>query len=180
MTDKTWNFDSTHAEVAFSAKHLMVSTVRGRFEEVEADVHLDEAHPEQSRVTARIKAASLNTGTPDRDAHLRSPDFFDVEKYPEIVFQSTRIERKGDDFKLHGDLTIRDVTKPVVLKGEFSGPVQGPWGGRHVGFELDGEIEREDWGLGWNVALEAGGVLVSKKIKLHIAAEAMEAAVAAA
>lgn len=176
----SWTLDTTHADVAFSAKHMMVATVRGRFEEVEADIHLDEASPEQSHVTARIKTASINTGTPDRDAHLRSADFLDVETYPEIVFRSDRVERDGDEFKLHGDLTIRDVTRPITLKGEFAGPVQGPWGGRHVGFELNGEIERENWGLGWNVALEAGGVLVSKKIKLHIAAEVMESATVAA
>jgi polyisoprenoid-binding protein YceI len=175
-----WTLDTTHAEVGFSARHMMVATVRGRFEEVEADIHLDEANPAQSHVIARIKAASLNTGTPDRDTHLRSADFFDVENHPEIVFRSTNVERAGETFTLTGDLTIRGISKPVTLKGEFAGPVQGPWGGRHVGFELDGEIEREDWGLGWNVALEAGGVLVSKKIKLHIAVEAKEAVAAAA
>ena len=173
-----WTLDTKHAEVGFSAKHMMVATVRGRFEDVDADIHIDEAQPEQSRVTARIKAASLNTGTPDRDAHLRSPDFLDVERYPEIVFESTRVERDGDVFKLHGDLTIRDVTRPLTLKGEFTGPVQSPWGGRHLGFELDGEIEREDWGLGWNMALEAGGVLVGKRVKLHIAVEVVESVAA--
>jgi polyisoprenoid-binding protein YceI len=175
-----WTLDSQHAEVAFSAKHMMVATVRGRFEKVEADIHLDEANPAQSRVTARIDAASLNTGTPDRDAHLRSADFLDVEHYPEIQFESTRVEQHGDDFVLHGDLTIRGVSRPITLKGEFTGPVQDPWGGRHVGFELDGEIEREDWGLGWNMALEAGGVLVGKKVKLHIAVEVVEAVAAVA
>lgn len=175
-----WTLDTTHAEVGFSAKHLMVSTVRGHFEEVDADIHLDEANPEQSHVTARVQVASLTTGAADRDAHLRGADFFDVATYPEILFRSTRAHRDGDDFVLEGDLTIRDVTKPVTLKGEFAGPVQSPWGSRHVGFELDGEIEREDWGLGWNMALDAGGVLVGKKVKLHIAVEVMEAAVVVA
>jgi len=171
-----WTLDTKHAEVGFSAKHMMVATVRGRFEDVDADIHIDESQPEQSHVTARIKAASLNTGTPDRDAHLRSADFFDVERYPEIVFRSTRVERDGEEFKLRGELTIRGVTRPLTLKGEFTGPVVGPWGGRHLGFELDGEIEREEWGLGWNMALEAGGVLVGKRVKLHIAVEVVEAA----
>ncbi len=174
-----WTLDSSHAEVGFSAKHLMVTTVRGHFQEVEADVHLDEANPAQSHVTARIKAASLTTGAADRDAHLLSADFFDVANHPEILFQSTRVHREGDELVLEGDLTIRGVTKLVTLKGEFAGPVQSPWGARHLGFELEGEIEREDWGLGWNVALEAGGLLVSKKVKLHIAVEVMEAAVVA-
>lgn len=176
----TWTLDTTHAEVGFSAKHMMVSTVRGRFEDVDADIHLDEANPAQSHVVARIKAASINTGTPDRDAHLRSADFLDVENHPEILFRSTRIEQSGDALTLHGDLTIREITKSVILKGELSGPVAGPWGGRHIGFDLSGEIEREDWGLGWNMALEAGGFLVSKKIKLHTAVEVMEAAAVAA
>jgi polyisoprenoid-binding protein YceI len=175
-----WNLDSNHLEVGFSAKHLMVSTVRGRFEEVDADIHLDEEHPERSHVSARINAASLNTGTADRDAHLKSPDFFNVESYPEIRFESTRVQRRGDRLELTGNLTIKDVTKPITLKGEFAGPIAGPWGGRSVGFELDGELDREDWGLTWNVALEAGGVLVSRKIKLHIAAEVTEAAAVAA
>lgn len=171
----SWTLDTAHAEVGFSAKHLMVATVRGRFEEVEADIHIDEERPELSHVTARIKAASLNTGSADRDAHLRSADFLDVENHPELVFRSTKVEHAGEAFTLHGDLTIRGVARPVTLRGELAGPVIAPWGGgRHAGFELDGEIDREDWGLGWNMALEAGGVLVSKNVKLHLAVEVLE------
>lgn len=176
----SWNLDSHHAEVGFSARHLMVSTVRGRFADVEANVHIDEDQPEASHVTARVKTASLATGSADRDAHLKSSDFLDVERYPEIVFESTKVERRGDHLVLSGDLTIKDVTRPVTLRGELAGPVATPWGARSVGFELTGEIDREDWGLTWNVALEAGGVLVSKKVKLHIAAEVLEAAAVAA
>lgn len=176
----TWTLDQTHLEVGFSAKHLMVSTVRGRFQDVEADVHLDEEHPERSHVVARIRATSLDTGTPDRDAHLRSPDFLDVERYPEIVFRSSRVSLSGERIEIDGDLQIREVSHPVTLKGEFAGPVNGPWGGRSIGFELDAEIDREAWGLTWNVALEAGGLLVSRKIKLHIAAEVVQRAAVAA
>ncbi|MFN8640048.1 MAG: YceI family protein [Dehalococcoidia bacterium] len=175
-----WNLDPTHLEVGFSARHLMVSRVRGRFTDVEADIHIDDANPDASRVVARIRTASVTTDAADRDAHLRSADFFDVERYPEMRFESTRVTRKGDDIEIRGDLTIKDVTRPVTLKGEFAGPVAGPWGGRSLGFDLEAEIDREDWGLSWNVALEAGGFLVSRKIKLHIAAEVVEAAAVAA
>ncbi len=175
-----WNLDQTHVEVGFSAKHLMVSTVRGRFNEVAAEVHIDEAQPEQSRVIARIAAASLFTGTADRDAHLKSPDFLDVERYPEIVFRSSRVALSGDRIEIDGDLQIREVSHPVTLRGEVAGPIATPWGGRQLGFELETEIDREAWGLTWNVALEAGGVLVSRKVKLHIAAEVTEAVAATA
>lgn len=171
-----WNLDRSHLEVGFSAKHLMVSKVRGRFTDVDADIHIDEANPAASHVVARIKTASVDTGAADRDAHLKSADFFDVERYPEIRFESTGVTHKGEDVEIRGNLTIKDVTKPVTLKGEFAGPVAGPWGGRSLGFDLETEIDREDWGLTWNVALEAGGFLVSRKIKLHIAAEVAEAA----
>lgn len=170
----TWTLDQTHLEVGFSAKHLMVTTVRGRFRLVEADVRIDEEDPERSSVVARINAASLDTGTPDRDAHLRSADFLDVERYPEIVFRSSRVSLSGQRLEIDGDLQIREISRPVTLKGEFAGPVNGPWGGRSLGFELDAEIDREAWGLSWNVALEAGGVLVSRKLKLHIAAEVVQ------
>lgn len=175
-----WTLDNHHADVSFAAKHLMVSTVRGRFSDVEADVHIDEDHPERSHVTARVKVASLSSGSADRDAHLKSADFFEVERYPEIVYESTDVRLEGDQLQIRGNLTIKGVTRPVALKGEFAGPVPTPWGGRSIGLELTGEIDREDWGLTWNVALEAGGVLVSRKVKINIAAEVLEAAAAAA
>ena len=177
----TWELDTAHAEVGFSAKHMMVTTVRGRFTDVAAEVHIDEEHPEQSHVNATIQAASLATGDEQRDGHLKSPDFFDVVTYPTITFRSTRVARRKDgEFELTGDLTVRDVTRDITLKGDFAGPVTNPWGKRVVGFELDGELNREDFGLTWNVALEAGGVLVSKKMKLHIAVEVAEAVAIAA
>lgn len=157
----------------------MVTTVKGQFGEVDADVHLDEQKPEASFVRATVAVASINTGVADRDTHLKSPDFFDVERYPSLTFASREVRLKGDNLELVGDLTIKDVTRPVTLKGEFNGPVQTPWGGRAVGVSLAGEIDREEFGLTWNMALDAGGVLVSRKIKLHVDAEVKEDAPAA-
>lgn len=176
----SWSLDKQHVELGFSAKHMMVATVKGRFTDVEAEINLDEQRPEASFVRATVHAASLTTGSADRDTHLKSADFFDVEQYPALTFVSREVRRKGDDLELKGDLTIKDVTRPVTLKGEYTGPVEGPWGGRHLGFSLTGEIDREDFGLTWNVALEAGGVLVSRKVKLSIDAEVKEDVAAAA
>ena len=176
-----WTLDHQHAEVGFAVKHMMVATVRGRFAEVDADIDLDEEAPERSSVRAVIQAASLTTGNEERDTHLKSADFFDVEQFPELVFQSTEVRRTGDDrFELAGDLTIRDVTQPVVLKGEFTGPVKSPWGDRRAGFSLTGEIDREAFGLTWNVAMETGGVLVGKTVKLNVEAELAQQAAQAA
>jgi polyisoprenoid-binding protein YceI len=177
----TWTLDKQHVDLAFSAKHMMVATVRGRFTDVEAEIELDEERPEASKVRATVAAASLSTGNADRDAHLTSADFLDVERYPALTFVSTEVRRKGDDaFELSGDLTIRDVTRSVSLAGEFTGPVASPWGDRRFGFSLTGSIDREDFGLTWNVALETGGVLVGKKINLAIEAEVVAAAQVAA
>ncbi len=176
----TWTLDQQHLDLGFSAKHMMVATVKGRFAGVEAAIEIDEERPEASSVQAVVSAASITTGNPDRDAHLKSADFLDTDQFPEVRFSSTSVKRAGEhDFELAGDLTIRDVTRPVVLKGEFTGPVASPWGDRRAGFSLTGEIDREDFGLTWNQALEAGGVLVSRKVKLHVDAE-VSAAVAAA
>lgn len=177
----TWTLDKAHLDVAFSARHMMVASVKGRFEEADADIEIDEAQPERSSVVATLQAASLATGHADRDAHLRSPEFLDVERYPHITFRSTRVTRRSDeDLEIDGDLTIRDVTRPVTLKGEFTGPVTGMRGGRHLGFSLAGEIDREAFGLTWNMALEAGGMLVGRTIKLHVDAEVVQAAAVAA
>ncbi len=166
-----WTLDTNHLEVAFSAKHLMVSTVRGHFDTVEASIHLDEEHPEQSHVTARIRTDSLNTGAPDRDAHLKSADFFDVERYPEVRFESTRVERKGDRLELHGDLTIRDVTREIALDVEYAGQSKSPWGTINAGFTASAKLNRKDWNLNWNAALETGGWLVGDEVKVEIEIE---------
>lgn len=175
-----WQLDPTHSEVGFSVRHMMVSKVRGRFRDFEATVELDEERPERSRVEARIDAASVDTGWPDRDADLRSANFFDVEHHAQLVFRSTRVVPKGDgEFRVIGDLTIRGVTHEVELTGEFSGPAGDPWGNRRAGFSLRGEIDREAWGLTWNQVLEAGGLAVGKKVQLQVEVEVLAPAAVA-
>ena len=165
-----WELDPNHTSVSFSAKHLGVATVRGFFRKAEAEIELDDANdPTTARGTVTIDAASLDTGNEQRDAHLRGPDFFDVEKYPTITFTAKSIDRKGDDtYAVVGDLTIRDVTRPVELEYEHGGVVTDPFGNTKTGGTLTGTINRSDWGLRWNVPLGQGGVLVSDKIKLEV------------
>ena len=171
----TWELDTAHAEVGFSAKHMMITTVRGRFTDVAAEVHIDEQHPEQSHVSATIQAASLDTGDAQRDAHLKSPDFFDVEQYPTITFTSTEVAREDEGTcQITGDLTIKGVTKPVTIEFESTGSARDPFGNLRVGFEGATSINRKDWGLSWNAALETGGVLVSEKIKLEFDVSAIK------
>ncbi|MDX6284893.1 MAG: hypothetical protein QOG53_378 [Frankiales bacterium] len=163
-----YTIDPAHSRIGFAARHAMVATVRGQFDEFDAVVHLDEEQPEKSTAEITIKTASLSSGNSDRDAHLSSPDFFDVEKYPTITFHSTSAERKDEDtYVLHGDLTIRDVTRPVSVEFEQSGTAIDPWGNYRVGFEGKTTVSRKDWGLTWNMALEAGGVVVGDKVKLE-------------
>ena len=175
----TWKIDPAHATAGFVARHLMVTKVRGRFTEVDGDVRIGET-PEDSSIEVRMAAASIESGNPDRDTHLRSPDFLDVERFPELTFRSTKIEVTGDStLKLHGDLTVLDVTRPVVLDVEYEGLTQQPPFGSRAGFSATTEIDREDWGLTWNVALESGGVVVSKKVKIEIDVELTEVAAGA-
>jgi polyisoprenoid-binding protein YceI len=163
-----WKIDSAHSNVGFVARHLMVTKVRGMFADVEGEATIGET-PEESTVEVRISADSIDSGSPDRDTHLRSADFLDVEKYPFLTFRSTKVEATGDTtLKLHGDLTIRDVTRPVVLDVQYEGLTPDPWGGIRAGFSAATEIDREDWGLSWNVALETGGVLVGKQVKIEL------------
>ena len=169
-----WEYDPTHSEVAFSVKHMMISKVRGRFSDVQAQVDLDPTQLENARVRGEIGVASINTNDAQRDAHLKSADFFDAEKYPKILFESTSIERNGEKVKVIGNLTIRDKTQPVTLKGTVDGPSKDPWGNQRLGFSLEGEIEREAFGLGWNQLLETGGVLVGKTVTLQLEAQAVQ------
>ncbi|HEY4735156.1 MAG TPA: YceI family protein [Gemmatimonadaceae bacterium] len=169
----TWKLDPSHTLVEFSAKHLMITTVKGRFTDIEGVIHADEKDPTKSSVEATLKAASIDTRTDQRDNHLRSGDFLDVEKFPEITFRSTRIEGSRKEFKLTGDLTIRGVTKPVTLDVTFEGQTKDPWGGERVGFSASGKIDRRDFGLTWNVVLEAGGLTVGNDIKINIEVEAV-------
>lgn len=169
----TWQIDPSHTNIGFEGRHMLVSKVRGKFSDFEADLAIDPENLEQSKATFRIKAESLDSGFGQRDEHLKSADFFDVEKYPEIVFDSRKIARNGGDgsYIIEGDLTIRDVTRPVRFKAEVGGPVKNPWGGEVIALDAETEINRKDWDLNWNMALEAGGVLVSDKIKLQLATE---------
>lgn len=167
----TWTIDPTHSEIGFRGKHMMISTVRGKFEDFDANLSIDENNPENSSAEFRIKVNSVDTGVEQRDQHLKSSDFFDAENYPEIVFKTKDIKKKGEDVEVTGDLTIKDVTKPVTFKGEAAGPIKDPWGAEVVGVTAETEVNRKEWGLDWNVPLDAGRLLVGDKITLHIEAE---------
>ena len=168
----TWRLDPAHSSVEFSIKHMMMTTVRGRFKDVQATLTADEEHPEGCCVEARIQVASIDTGTPDRDAHLKGPDFFDAERYPTISFTSTRIEGKvrseGDRFRVIGDLRIHDTTLEVELDCVFEGRGNDPWGKERAGFSATGEIDRREWGLRWNQTIETGGILVANRVRLEM------------
>lgn len=167
-----WKLDPSHTSVEFSAKHMMITTVRGRISDVEGTIHIDESNPMNSSVEAVLKGASLDTRSDQRDQHLRSADFLDVEKFPVISFKSTRVEGSKEQFKLTGDLTIRGTTKAITLDVTFEGTGKDPWGGERAGFAATGKIDRRDFGLTWNQALETGGVLVANEIKISIEAQA--------
>ncbi|GGK92141.1 polyisoprenoid-binding protein [Sphaerisporangium melleum] len=175
-TPGTFDLDVAHTRVGFVAKHMMVSKVRGRFGDFSGTVTIAE-NPLDSSAELTIKTASIDTGSADRDGHLRSDDFLAVEKFPELTFRSTRVaSHSGNELVVVGDLTIREVTKEVTLKVEYGGAGVNPWGAELFGFEIETEIEREEFGLTWNVALETGGVLVGKKIKIEIEGEAQRRA----
>jgi polyisoprenoid-binding protein YceI len=167
-----WQIDAAHSEIQFSVRHMMISTVRGRFNQFTGTVEADEQNPIGAKVDVRIDAASINTREEKRDAHLRSPDFFNAEQFPYITFTSTRVEQiDANNGKLYGNLTIRDVTRPVVLDVEYAGQAKSPWGTTSAGFNAQTKINRKDWGLNWNVALETGGWLVSDQITINIELE---------
>ncbi len=172
----TWQLDTAHSGVSFTAKHMMITKVRGAFTGVTGTITFDEADPTASSVTVEFPAASVDTGMEPRDNHLRSADFLDAETYPTLTFTSTSIARKGDRFAITGDLTIRGVTRPVVLDTEHLGIVTAMDGRRHAGFEATTKIKRSDWGLTWNVGLEAGGWLVSDDITIELTVAADELA----
>ncbi|MDG4762990.1 YceI family protein [Solwaraspora sp. WMMD406] len=175
-TAGTYQLDQAHKRVGFVARHMMVSKVRGEFAEATATITVAE-DPLQSSVTAVLQAGSIATGQADRDGHLRSGDFLDVEKYPTIEYRSTGItSHSGTEFVLAGELTVKDVTRPVELTVEFEGAGRSPFGQDIFGFTATTEIDREEFGLTWNVALETGGVLVGKKIRIEIEGEAIRQA----
>ena len=171
-TRTAWKIDSAHTSVEFSAKHLMITTVRGRIGDVEGTIYTDETNPANSSVEVVLKAASLDTRNEQRDQHLRSADFLEVEKYPEITFRSTRIEGSKEKFKLYGDLTIRGTTKEIALDVTFEGEAKDPWGGERAGFTATGKFDRREFGLTWNQALETGGVMVANEIKILVEVQA--------
>jgi polyisoprenoid-binding protein YceI len=172
----TYNLDVAHTRIGFVVKHMMVSKVRGSFGDFTGSVTIAE-NPLESSAELTIKTESLTTGVADRDGHLRSDDFLSAEKYPALTFKSTRVvSHSGDEFTVVGDLTIRDITKPVELTVEYGGAGTNPWGQAVWGFSITTEIDREEFGLTWNQALETGGVLVGKKVKIEIEGEANPAA----
>ena len=167
----------SHSEIQFSARHMMVSKVRGVFDKWDGTIALDPANPAKTTVDITIDAASINTKDAQRDGHLRSPDFLNVEKFPSVTFKSSKVEVTGDNTaKLTGDLTLSGVTKPAVLDVEYQGNAKSPWGTTNYGFSAHTKINREDWGLTWNAALETGGWLVGKEISIDIELELVQVA----
>ena len=172
-----WSIDPIHSHVEFAVRHMMIATVKGRFAEVEGTIVLDQANPERSSVEARIPAAGITTHEPTRDAHLRSPDFLDAENHPYLSFRSTRVETGQDgSFTAYGDLTIRGVTRSVALEGEYLGTNKSPYGFQVAAFSAHTRINRKDYGLNWNAALETGGVLVGDEVKISLEIEAAQQA----
>jgi polyisoprenoid-binding protein YceI len=175
-TTGTWQIDPTHTTIGFSARHAMVAKVRGRFTEFEGSLTLDGANPAASSAALTAKTASIDTQNADRDAHLKSADFLDVEQFPDLTFTSTSVKADGDAFVVTGDLSLHGVTKSIPVKFELLGISTDPWGGTRIGFEGEAEISRKEFGLVWNVALETGGVLVSDTIKISLDVEAVKQA----
>jgi polyisoprenoid-binding protein YceI len=163
----SWSVDPTHTTIAFVARHMMLSKVRGTFGEFTADVTIGD-DPLQSSVTAEVQMASIDTGNPDRDGHLRTNDFFAIDEFPTMTLRSTGVEPDGDDYVLHTELTVRGVTRPVDSALEFGGIGQDPWGNTRAGFEASATINRKDFGIEWNTALETGGVLVGDKVQIEL------------
>jgi polyisoprenoid-binding protein YceI len=174
-TTNSWTFDPSHSSIGFAVRHLMISKVRGTFDKWTGTFEYDEADPTRSQIDVRIDAASINTKEEKRDAHLRSPDFFDVASNPEIRFRSTLVRADGDDYVVAGELTIRGITRAVELVVERLGSGRDPWGGERAGFSAKTSINRKDFGLTWNQALETGGVLVGEKIEINLDVEAVRA-----
>ena len=166
-----WKLDLSHSSIGFSVPHLVVSSVDGRFKEATAVVKLDDADLAKSDVSVTIATASIDTGDAKRDEHLRSADFFDAKKFPNVTFKSTKISKAGKGYTLTGNLTIRDVTKPVTLDATLSAPVKTPWGNQARAATLTGKIKRGDFGLKWNKALETGGVVVGDDVTINVKTE---------
>ena len=180
----TWTIDPAHTAIEFAVKHMMFTTVRGRFKDFTGTIEADETNPDRSRVTVEIQAASIDTGNADRDAHLKSADFLDVENHPIITFRSKRVEgamkKEGDRFRMTGDLTIRGTTVEVALDCQYEGTGKDPWGGTRAGSRAEARIDRREWGLKWNQALETGGILVANEVRIEAEVQAVKEAPALA
>ncbi len=174
-----WNIDPAHSAVEFAVKHMMFTTVRGRFRDFTGTIEVDERNPDRSKVSVEIAAASIDTGVADRDTHLKSPDFLDAEHHPSLTFRSKRIEgamkKEGDRFRVIGDLTIRGRTIEVTLDCEYEGTGTDPWGGTRSGVRATTKIDRREWGLQWNQALETGGILVANEVRIELEVQAVKA-----
>lgn len=173
-TVSQWNLDGSHSQADFAVRHMMISTVKGTFEKVSGTLTGEPKDLEKAKVDIRIETGSVSTRDQQRDGHLKSPDFFYTEKYPEMKFVSKKITKKGkEDFEITGDLTIRDITKEVTLTGTLEGPVKDPYGFDRFGVSAEGSIDRSQWGLKWNSVLETGGVMVGDKVKISVNIEAV-------
>jgi polyisoprenoid-binding protein YceI len=179
MATRTWNIDTSHSNVGFTVRHMMMLKVHGRFGKWEGTITLDDADPTKSSVAVSIDVASVDTNEPKRDGHLRSPDFFDTEAFPKLTFASKRVKDLGGcKLEVVGDLSLHGVTKEVVLRAEQVGKGKDPWGNERVAFEATTSFSRSDFGLKWNQALETGGVLVSDKVEVTLEVQAIPAAAA--
>ncbi|MGH2318843.1 YceI family protein [Planococcus sp. 4-30] len=168
---KKWTVDTAHSEVGFSVKHMMISKVKGSFSSYEATVEANEEDLQGALIDFKIDVASINTNNTDRDNHLRSADFFDAEQFPYITFKANDIVKKGDEYELTGDLTMKGVTRPTTFEVEYGGKATNPWGVEVVAFNVEGKVNRKDFGLTWNQALETGGVMVGEDIKITLELE---------
>lgn len=167
LTKTKWAIDKTHTQIQFKVKHLMVSSVTGKFTKFDGEIESYEDDLETTNVLFTVDADSITTGSEERDAHLRSPDFFDVEKYPKLIFKSTAMRKIDEEYyELYGNLTIKNITKQITLDVEYGGTVKDPYGKQVSGFTITGKIHRKDWDLKWNMPLETGGVLVNDDVKI--------------
>lgn len=167
MAKSTWAIDPTHSEISFKVKHMMITNVSGKFDSFDATIESEGEEFENSEISFTAQAKSINTGNADRDNHLRGADFFDADHFGTINFKSTTVQKgNNDDYIINGDLTIKDVTKNITLEAEYGSPTLDPWGNNKIGLSITGKINRKDFGLTWNTALESGGVLVGEEIKL--------------
>jgi len=181
MAKTKWILDPTHSELGFKIKHLMITSISGSVKSFEADVEMDETDFSLAQITLTAEMASISTNNEQRDAHLRTSDFFEVEKYPELKFRSTKLEKiDSDTFNLYGELTLKGVTKPVKLNVEFNGVTKDPWGSERAGLVVTGKISRSEWGVNFNSVLETGGLALSDEVRIHSEIQLVKQAVSIA